>query len=293
MSAIALLSLPLALWASPSTFPALRRPLPVASIATRMMAATPPAVEIVDEDGDEIYFCVEEGALKMFVAGEGIVESVQKLGYDPEDGTIAQGNDGFFKLRPEDQAEVPGKLRALAEAAGVTWGELEDEDAAMKAMSSEASESTAAAFAAVEDVVLPAAVEALLIDDELKASRPAVKVLWTRLLEVYESEAAALAAVAKNSAIVLPYLNRPFHIDGSWKILKQMMSEEEAREVITQNPGILSCNPAGLKDSNAADVKRAAAVVDSVEGLPMAARWAIPGALVAGAGYILVGGFTG
>jgi hypothetical protein len=28
---------------------------------------------------------------------------------------------------------------------------------------------------------------------------------------------AALAAVARNSAIVLPFLNRPFHIDGSWK----------------------------------------------------------------------------
>jgi hypothetical protein len=32
----------------------------------------------------------------------------------------------------------------------------------------------------------------------------------------------ALAAVARNSAIVLPYLNRPHHISGSWKVLDEM-----------------------------------------------------------------------
>ena len=30
---------------------------------------------------------------------------------------------------------------------------------------------------------------------------------------------AAIAAVQRNSAIVLPYLNRPHHITGSWKVL--------------------------------------------------------------------------
>ena len=29
--------------------------------------------------------------------------------------------------------------------------------------------------------------------------------------------------MARNSAIVLPYLNRPHHISGSWKVLDTMM----------------------------------------------------------------------
>ena len=54
----------------------------------------------------------------------------------------------------------------------------------------------------------------------------------------------------------------------------KMMSEAEALDVITRNPGILACNPAGLKQAKAGDVKRAAVVVDLVEALPLGARWA-------------------
>ena len=58
-----------------------------------------------------------------------------------------------------------------------------------------------------------------------------------RLLKVYPSEGAALAAVTRNSAIVLPYLNRPTFISGTWTVLTDKMSEEDAIEVITRNPG--------------------------------------------------------
>ena len=110
------------------------------------------------------------------------------------------------------------------------------------------------------------------------------------MLEVYRGEEAALAAVKRNSAIVLPYLCKPAFIDGSWAVLQSMMSEEEAREVITKNPGVLASNPAFLQRSNADEIKRAAGVVDVVEALPMAARYGIVVALSAAATAIVAGG---
>jgi hypothetical protein len=52
-----------------------------------------------------------------------------------------------------------------------------------------------------------------------------------------------------------------------WQVLNEMMSGEEALEVVTKNPGILACNPAGLKESNKAAVMTMANVVNGVEGL--------------------------
>ena len=46
-----------------------------------------------------------------------------------------------------------------------------------------------------------------------------------------------------------------------------MMSAEEALEVVTKNPGILACNPLGLKGSNKAAVMTMANVVNGVESL--------------------------
>lgn len=130
-------------------------------------------------------------------------------------------------------------------------------------------------------VELPQPVEDLLKDSaELRASRPGVCILWSLLLDVYPSEQAALAAVDRNSAIVLPYLNRPTFITGTWEVLNGFMSAEEALEVVTLNPGILACNPEGLKKSNAADIQRAAKAIDAVEQVPIAGRWAITGAAV-------------
>ena len=43
------------------------------------------------------------------------------------------------------------------------------------------------------------------------------------------------------------------------------MSEDEALEVVTKNPGLLTCNPGMLKDQSADTIKRAATVVHTVE----------------------------
>ena len=153
---------------------------------------------------------------------------------------------------------------------------------------------------AAQDVVFPPEVEELLdIDQELIDSKPQARVLYQRLLAIYPDEAAVIDACKRNSALIYPYLNKPAFIDGSWKVcaaplgrslshsewrparaarspvalapaysrqvLLSMMSEEEALEVVTKNPGVLACNPAGLATSDAQTIMRAAGLVDGVE----------------------------
>jgi hypothetical protein len=49
-------------------------------------------------------------------------------------------------------------------------------------------------------------------------------------------------------------------------VLNGMMSAEEALDVVTKNPGLLSCDPTGLRGSNKAVVQGLANVVNGVEG---------------------------
>lgn len=74
---------------------------------------------------------------------------------------------------------------------------------------------------AVRMSALPPAVSKLLPpqaeeDDEILA---AIVPLWEALAEVYPSEAAAVAAVRKNVAVILPYMNQPTNIEGSWDVI--------------------------------------------------------------------------
>ena len=64
--------------------------------------------------------------------------------------------------------------------------------------------------------------------------------------------------------------------------LKELMSEDEALDVVTKNPGLLTCNPASLQEQSADSIKRAAAVVDIVETVPVGARWGLLAAASAG-----------
>jgi hypothetical protein len=65
--------------------------------------------------------------------------------------------------------------------------------------------------------------------------------------------------------VVVVVRSKPLFIDGSWRVLLSMMTEEEALQVVTKNPGILACNPAGLQMSDAETIKRAAGFVNGVE----------------------------
>lgn len=212
----------------------------------------PPELAIVDREGDSMRFVPRGDGLSLYVGGEMFSGGLDTVTYTQADGTVAVEDEeveGAFQLREEKQTVEATRLYAFCKQTGVEW--LGD-----------------------EPITLPEEVETLLINDELRKSRPGVCLLWAQLLSVYPSEAAAKQAVDRNSAIVLPYLNRPFHIDGSWEVLKTMMSEEEALEVITKNPGILACNPAALKTSNKVAVQTTARAVDTVENLwPEGLKW--------------------
>ena len=59
---------------------------------------------------------------------------------------------------------------------------------------------------------------------------------------------------------------KQINITANAKLVKTF-TDEEALEVVTKNPGLLSCNPRALRDSSADDVRRMAGLVDGVEKL--------------------------
>jgi len=213
-------------------------------VSPLMIGAMGPRVELIDSEGDAIQFTVTpSGVVQMFDGEELLCKAVNSISFDQATGLVnvdSEEIDAEFNVACLEQRDNLARLSLLASESGVAW--LGD-----------------------EVVPLPPQVEALLVDDELKASRGGVRILWLELLKVYPTEAAALQAVSRNSAIVLPYLNRPNFIAGNWRVLNDMMREEEALEVITNNPGVLASNPAGLNLQNANVIKSTARAVDKTE----------------------------
>ena len=126
---------------------------------TPQMTATPdgPAVELVDDVGDIIRFAVTPaGEVQMFDNDELVVGDIETLSYTQEGGLVsvdASSLDAEFNVDPAAAMLSLAKLRMLADEAGVMWG-------------------------GDEPVQLPAEVDALLTNDELKNSRPGVCILW-------------------------------------------------------------------------------------------------------------------
>ena len=181
-------------------------------------------LELVDLEEDTLLFrMAADNVLELSVDGTRHCPSIKSIEYDVTQGATG-AERGQFQFQPERQLQQAEALRALAAQTGVPFREL--------------------------DTPLPPSIEALLVDDDLKESRPGVRILYNRVLHVYPNEDAALEAIARNSALVLPYLNKPFHIDGSWQVLTEKMSEAEALEVITKNPGVLTSNPIGLRGAS-------------------------------------------
>jgi len=243
----------------------------------------PETLEITDGDGDLISFSIDdEGDLQMFVAGELMCAGVGQLEYTASNGTINQDSgDVLFQIREAERDEKAAQLYALTAQTSAEW--LGDLPAG-----------SGVGYAMVDaSTPLPPAIEALInLDDEMRDSRAGVALLWSRLVDVYASEEAALAAVKRNSAVVMPYLNKPGNIDGSWEVLQETMGEADAREVITKNPGILASNPGLLRDASAGQVQAAASAVNAVESLPMPVRFAIPAVLTVAAVAFIGGKFV-
>uniref|UniRef100_A0A7S0LN90 Uncharacterized protein n=1 Tax=Coccolithus braarudii TaxID=221442 RepID=A0A7S0LN90_9EUKA len=92
----------------------------------------------------------------------------------------------------------------------------------------------------------------------------AVVPLWRALRAVYPSEEAAVAAARRNSAVLMPYMNTPEKIRGSWGVVQELCGDD-ALDIITRNPGVLGCDPDALAQANADQVRSAANVANVFE----------------------------
>jgi len=99
------------------------------------------------------------------------------------------------------------------------------------------------------------------------ADRQNTKALWAALRSCFKTEEDAIAAAARNTGTILPYLNSPSNIYGSFDVLVEMLGKEEAVDVCSKNPGILQCNPRILARESADSIKDAANKVDFFERL--------------------------
>ena len=101
-----------------------------------------------------------------------------------------------------------------------------------------------------------------------------VEANWEALRTCYPTEEAAVAAVKLSTAVILPYGfdadNRARNIAGSYAVLQDMFADEaEVIEIITKNPGVLGCQPKGLKSLSCCDSHPR---VSKVYGIPRGVR---------------------
>ena len=121
---------------------------------------------------------------------------------------------------------------------------------------------------------VPDEVDALLAADF--PSRDQVPIMWAALSECYASDAEAIAAAKRYPALVLPYMNSPGNILGSFKVLCELLGRDGAREVCIKNPGVLGNDPVKLSLCSAKDIQDSAAVREWIDTkLPFGLRfWA-------------------
>ena len=105
---------------------------------------------------------------------------------------------------------------------------------------------------------LPAKVSRLL---PAVADTAAVVPLWRAVRRCYPDDEAAIRAVEANRALVLPWACSKENIDGSFQVLVEVLGDrDEAVKVVTQNPGVLGCDPQRLRLSSPADIRGTAAL---------------------------------
>ena len=73
--------------------------------------------------------------------------------------------------------------------------------------------------------------------------------LWEEVFfkKCYKNEEVEREMLSKNTAVILPQLNSPQKIKGTYALLKKRLGKKVAQEVVTKNPGVLVCSPQGLQ----------------------------------------------
>ena len=89
--------------------------------------------------------------------------------------------------------------------------------------------------------------------------------LWKEFKKCYPSEAVAQQMLSKNTAVILPQLNSPSKIKGTYALLIKRLGKKQAQEIVQKNPGVLVCSPTALAKESDESIIKAANFVESVE----------------------------
>ena len=71
--------------------------------------------------------------------------------------------------------------------------------------------------------------------------------------------------LSKNTAVILPSLNSPRKIKGTYALLNKRLGKKAAADLLLKNPGVLVCSPEGLEKQSDDDILKAADLVESLE----------------------------
>mmetsp|Transcript_21170 Transcript_21170/g.68238 ORF Transcript_21170/g.68238 Transcript_21170/m.68238 type:complete len:222 (-) Transcript_21170:730-1395(-) len=92
-----------------------------------------------------------------------------------------------------------------------------------------------------------------------------ILILWREFKKCYPNEKVALEMLSKNTAVILPTLNSPRKIKGTYALLNKRLGKKAAADLLLKNPGVLVCSPEGLEKQSDDDILKAADLVESLE----------------------------
>ena len=89
--------------------------------------------------------------------------------------------------------------------------------------------------------------------------------LWKEFQKCYPNKTKALEALTKNTAVILPQLNSPRKIKGTYAQLKKRFGKKGVDEILEKNPGVLVCSPESLLKQSDKEILDAANLVETLE----------------------------
>ena len=92
-----------------------------------------------------------------------------------------------------------------------------------------------------------------------------ILILWKEFQKCYRSRDVATSMLSKNTAVILPTLNSPRKIKGTYALLNKRLGRSRATEVLEKNPGVLVCSPESLEKQSDDDIIGAANLVATLD----------------------------
>lgn len=91
-----------------------------------------------------------------------------------------------------------------------------------------------------------------------------ILILWREFKKCYKSEAVAQEMLGKNTAVILPQLNSPRKIKGTYALLNKRLGKKAAADLLLKNPGVLVCSPESLEKQSDEEIIKAADLVETL-----------------------------